>query len=332
MEKHFESNIMVSVICLTYNHERYIRQTLEGFVSQITTFDFEVVIHDDASTDNTAAIIREFAEQYPAIFKPVFQTENQYSKRTPIYKLFAEPLVKGKYVALCEGDDYWIDPQKLQKQYDVMEKNPSCSMCTHKIREILEDGTATKVFRPQKKLKEGRISLFEFLKIQRYYPFQTASFFMKTSLWRTLVKDPPAFKRASNVGDEPMLLFMLAEGDLYYLSECMSVYRVFSKGSWSSMNKSDPEKIKVYTEKMYNMMCLFDEYTNHCYDCNINYYQGSLLLLNKEYKSLLTKEHRAFFNELSAKRKLFVLVSAVCPSLGKLSQRIVYGLRKGRRK
>lgn len=122
---------LVSVICMAYNHESQIKMALDGFVMQETDFPFEVIVHDDASTDGTADAILEYQERYPGIIKPIFQKENQYSQGVSISSRFIYPKVRGKYVALCEGDDCWIDPQKLQRQFDYMEVHPECSMCTH---------------------------------------------------------------------------------------------------------------------------------------------------------------------------------------------------------
>ena len=116
--------LMVTILCLVYNHESYIRQCLEGFVMQKTNFRFEAIVHDDASTDGTAAIIREYAEKYPDIIKPIFETENQYSKGDGSLGRIMTAHTHGKYVAICEGDDYWIDPLKLQRQVDFLEGNP----------------------------------------------------------------------------------------------------------------------------------------------------------------------------------------------------------------
>ena len=123
--------LMVSIWCITYNHEPYIRQCLEGFVMQKTNFRFEAIVHDDASTDGTAAIVREYAEKYPDIIKPIFEIENQYSKGDGSLDRIMEEVCTGKYVAFCEGDDYWIDPLKLQKQVDYLESHPEYSMCFH---------------------------------------------------------------------------------------------------------------------------------------------------------------------------------------------------------
>lgn len=120
---------LVTIRCITYNHEPYIRQCLEGFVMQQTNFKFEAIVHDDASTDGTAAIVAEFAEKYPDIIKPIFQTENQYSKKNGAIRKALNEATRGKYIALCEGDDYWTDPLKLQKQVDFLEANPDYGMC-----------------------------------------------------------------------------------------------------------------------------------------------------------------------------------------------------------
>ena len=123
--------LMVTIRCIAYNQERYIRDCLEGFVMQKTNFRFEAIVHDDASTDGTAAIIKEYAEKYPDIIKPILETENQYSKHDgSLQRIMAEGC-KGKYVAFCEGDDYWTDPLKLQKQVDFLESHPDYSLCFH---------------------------------------------------------------------------------------------------------------------------------------------------------------------------------------------------------
>ncbi len=134
MRKNMETrDVKVSICCITYNQESYIRDALEGFVHQKTDFDFEVLIHDDASTDRTAEIIREYEEQYPEIIKPILQTQNQYSLGLTNVSgtwNFPRAVQNGsKYIAMCEGDDYWTDPLKLQKQVDFMEANPECGLC-----------------------------------------------------------------------------------------------------------------------------------------------------------------------------------------------------------
>ncbi|MEN8251933.1 MAG: glycosyltransferase, partial [Bacteroidota bacterium] len=122
---------VVSVCCTAYNHEHYIGEAIDGFLMQETDFPFEILIHDDCSTDETAKIIRNYEKKYPNIIKPIYQRENQYSKGIRVNPIFNFLRAKGKYIALCEGDDYWIDPLKLQNQIEFLEKNDEYSMCYH---------------------------------------------------------------------------------------------------------------------------------------------------------------------------------------------------------
>ena len=135
-----QNEIMVSICCLVYNHEKYLRQCLDGFVKQKTNFKFEALIHDDASTDNSQNIIREYEKKYPEIIKPIYQTENQYSKRAGVTWKIQFPRAKGKYIAMCEGDDFWTDEFKLQKQFDALEQNKDCVFCSHIVRCVAENG------------------------------------------------------------------------------------------------------------------------------------------------------------------------------------------------
>lgn len=114
---------LVSICCLVYNHSSYLRECLDGFVKQRTNFPVEILIHDDASTDNSREIIQAFIEKSPDLFVPIFQSENQFSKGGGVMAKFVFPLAQGKYIALCEGDDYWTDPMKLQKQVDFLESH-----------------------------------------------------------------------------------------------------------------------------------------------------------------------------------------------------------------
>lgn len=132
MKKNLEERKpLVSICCVTYNHAKYIRKTLESFMMQRTTFPFEVLIHDDASTDGTQDIVREFEEKYFGVIKPIYQEINQHSKGVSISVTFNFPRAQGKYIALCEGDDFWTDPLKLQKQVDFLEANPEYVACYH---------------------------------------------------------------------------------------------------------------------------------------------------------------------------------------------------------
>ena len=137
---------LVSICSITYNHAPYIRQCLDGFLMQQTTFPIEIIINDDCSTDGTTEIIHEYAEKYPDLIFPIFHEENQYQKGVRgMFQRFVFPKARGKYIALCEGDDYWTDPLKLQKQVDFLEANPEYSLCFHNVEVRKEYGGKTNI-------------------------------------------------------------------------------------------------------------------------------------------------------------------------------------------
>jgi glycosyltransferase involved in cell wall biosynthesis len=135
-----DMNPLVSVCCVTYNHERFIRSALDGFLAQVTDFPVEVIVHDDASTDATPAIIREYAARHPEVIRPIYQEENQFSKRIKVGATYVWPRARGKYIALCDGDDYWTDPTKLQKQVDFLESHPDYVLCFHDVLVVDAEG------------------------------------------------------------------------------------------------------------------------------------------------------------------------------------------------
>lgn len=136
-----ERSLMVSICCLVYNHEPFLRECFDGFVMQQTTFPIEILVHDDASTDNSAEIIREYTAKYPDLFKPIYQTENQYSKGKGYVGMTLNiERAKGKYIAFCEGDDYWTDMFKLQKQVEFLEEHEDFVVAFHNAKIISDDG------------------------------------------------------------------------------------------------------------------------------------------------------------------------------------------------
>lgn len=249
--------IEVSVICNAYNHEKYIRSALDGFVMQKTNFQFEVLIHDDASQDSTADIIREYEMRYPEIIKAIYDTENQYSKRDGSLRRIAMNRACGKYIAMCEGDDYWTDPNKLQKQYDFMESHPDYTLCgcsTYWLNQL-----TGKDMGYSKTTTDKDISLEEFLLPTNGRPFPTVSFFLKTDIWKSLPR------WGFPVGDLPLTFFCAMQGKVHMLSEIMCVYRWNSENSWTS-RYSDYEKRAVVNERMIQGFKAMNEQTNYVYN------------------------------------------------------------------
>lgn len=314
--------IMVSVICTVYNHEKYLRKCLDGFVMQKTNFKFEVLIHDDASTDGSAGIIREYEEKYPDIIKPIYQTENQYSKGIKVSQTFLYPLIRGKYLAFCEGDDYWCDENKLQKQFDVMENHPDCSICVHRVS-LLENGIVLDKFIPDFKIDDNIIDNNMYIKLMMggyYYLFQTSSYFIRMSLFD--YKNKPEFWVNSDVGDVPMILYCVSKGDLYYIDEVMSCYRNDSIGSWTNTVLKNASKMLEHTKKTLELFNSYDKYLDYKYTNNIKKIEEKIefkiSLYENNSKESLKKKYRPFFNKLSNKEKTFVVLNAYFPQLMKL--------------
>lgn len=216
-----DENILVSINTLTYNHEKYIAQCIEGILMQKTNFAFELLIHDDASTDNTAAIIKEYEKKYPKIIKPIYQTENQWSKGIKIAATYQYPRVKGKYIALCEGDDYWIDENKLQMQVDFLENNPEYTMCFHNAN-ILNKFDIKCGLRCDL-IKEKDYTSLEFIK---NWIVPTASILIKKNILLIKLKHS---KKILN-GDIAVVLKSAHYGKVRAFEKKMSVYRVHPQG------------------------------------------------------------------------------------------------------
>lgn len=135
------SDVIVSVCVITYNHCNYIRQCLDGILMQQTNFPFEIIVNDDCSTDGTAEIVKDYELKYPQLFKVTYQTENQYSKGVRgMFPRFCFPRTRGKYIALCEGDDYWTDPLKLQKQVKILETDDTYGCVYTRYKTVNEYG------------------------------------------------------------------------------------------------------------------------------------------------------------------------------------------------
>lgn len=266
-----DNEIKVSILCNAYNHEAYIRDALEGFVNQETNFRYEVLIHDDASTDKTADIIREYEAKYPEIIKPIYQTENRMSQGIKISVTYQYPRIKGKYVAICEGDDYWTDTHKLQKQYDLMEAHPEADMCAHRAVSINGKTGETRghqgpsaedaVYTPRQVIKgEGGF-------------VATASLFYRSNLLYNL----PPFRKITGL-DYAVQIHGSLRGGLLYLGEAMSVYRVCTPGSWTERTRKVYKRKKAVNRIIKKMLVQLNKDTKYKYwDAVLFMYAKALL-------------------------------------------------------
>lgn len=237
---------LVSIQCLVFNHEPYLRQCLDGFVMQKTTFPFEAVVHDDCSTDGSVAIIQEYAENYPEIIKPILETENQFSKIgfSGINRIMIAHS-KGKYIALCEGDDYWIDPLKLQKQVDYMEKHPECGMVHTQAQQFFQEtgkfinGWAKQTDFEDLLMNSNRImTLTTCFRQDLYLDYQKE--IVAQSNWL--------------MGDYPLWLYISKNSKVHFLNEITGMYRVLSS---SASHTNDLKKMTAFMLSVYDIRCFF---------------------------------------------------------------------------
>lgn len=296
------NEIMVSVECTSYNHEKYIAEALESMLMQQTNFTYEILIHDDASTDRTAEIIRSYEKKYPDIIKPIYQTENQYSKGV-VVELLNQKRAKGKYIAVCEGDDYWTDPQKLQRQVDYMEAHPECSMCVH---------AAEKVSAVTKK----RVSIIRPSHKDKIFTVEEAiegggELFATNSILYSLEKIPemPEFYLNASIGDYPLVICGALSGTVFYMDWNMSAYRVEVEGSWTTVQVSDIAKKQEHLQEVAEMLDEINIYTNYKYDTVINRTKKRdrfyILLKQMKVKETLKSGYRQFYMKPEFFKRIF---------------------------
>lgn len=329
MNRNDTSNeIMVSVVCTTYNHEKYIGKCLDGFLMQKTNFKYEVIVHDDASTDKTADIIREYAEKYPDVIHPILQTENQYSKRVPIAKEYVLPKIRGKYVAFCEGDDYWSDENKLQLQFDAMEAHPECSFCTHYVKAIDSASGEVNGFFPNRawNLREGLVEKELQADVLLNEFFQLTSYFIRKKEYEDFLNATLSYRQYMT-GDTAMLSYLSTHGRFCFVDREMSVYRYGSEGSWTSRTYSQTEaKINHYRSEIQGFALLRDEYLDDSVkkyaEKRIIHDEWLILDCEKNYRKQRDKRYRDCLKKEPLKKKLIVFIGSIFPGLMKWYHKI----------
>lgn len=216
----------VSVFCTTYNQVDYISQCLDGFLSQETDFPFEVLIADDASADGTADVVRSYVERRPDVLTAILQDVNQFSQGIGNISTFLWPRARGRYVAFCEGDDWWTDPHKLQRQHDAMEAHPEAAWCVHASENVSADtGETIFVSRPY-----DHDCTLEFVETGEHVQLAaTASFFVRRDVYESYINS--TLRQVACHGDFKMSRFFPLMGSTLYLEKPMSAYRVLARNS-----------------------------------------------------------------------------------------------------
>lgn len=246
-----KNNPLVSICCITYNHQDYIQDAIEGFLKQEVDFPIEIIIHDDASTDNTAGIIRKYEREYPDLLRPIYQSENQYSKgNTPITAKFILPKVRGKYVALCEGDDYWTDPKKIERQVNFLENNSGYVGCFTNFSVVNSSGNVIK----RKGLSPNKR---RDLDISLILEFQTPK--TLTTIFRSEVlpkRYPIEYSKVVN-GDTFLFSMVARHNPFKYLDFVSGVYRSHEDGIWGEVKTISRKEKQL--QSFFYMSRFFDE-------------------------------------------------------------------------
>lgn len=250
----------VSIVCFTYNQEPYIRNALDGFLMQKTDYEVEIIIHDDASTDGTISVLKEYEKRYHQRLHVIYEAENQYSKfkYPPQFSFqFMKRETKGKYIAMCEGDDYWTDPNKLQLQVEYMENHPDCVMTGHDIV-LLNCRTGKK---ESVMLYDSETDISAHSLISGEGDISTVSL-----VYRREILDMDGFFLKVCVGDYPLKLYSLAKGRIHYFSNPMATYRFLREESWSDKQEEDRGSYLLRWINIFAFLDRYNEYTEKNYD------------------------------------------------------------------
>lgn len=330
-------NPIVSISCITYNHAPYIRQALDSFLMQ-RDVPFEVLIHDDCSTDGTVEILKEYEEKFPDVIKVLYEEENQYSKGiSNISGVFNFPRAQGRYIAMCEGDDFWNDKYKLKKQVEYMDSHPECSMVVHSAHILSEDKAyrSAGLIRPYTEFRD--LTSEEVISKPVNFPMASLMFPAEAA------KNLPKWYYDCPVGDIPLHLFMLMNGTVHYMDEPMSTYRMGRAGSWGSAmdnsgasadkNGVDPAgkaaaEINKWESHYHAIEALYKAFNDDTANEYRSYTEDALKrsrflidLKEGKFESVKNKDNSKYLNELSPMEGRLLKLRAGAPGIYNVLQR-----------
>ncbi len=225
------SKPLLSICTVAYNDEKYIEQMLQSVLNQKVNFSYELLIHDDASTDKTPIIIKKYQEKYPNIIKPIFQKENKFSQGIRPNMVYNLPKAQGEYLAFLEADDFWTDNNKLQQQIDFLERNKDFVACSHntKILREIENGNKVELMNHTTK---NIFTIKDFARGEIYFHTSSLVFRFNSDIKKKTIKYMQKY-----YGDYFRLILFSTLGSINYIDKIMSVYRIHKKGVWSSLTK-----------------------------------------------------------------------------------------------
>lgn len=302
----------ITVVVMTYNQKEYIKQALDAILSQKTNADYDVLIHDDCSDDGTYQILLDYQNKYKNKIRIIRQKSRKFMAEGFNMMIFNHvvPNINSKYVAYCDGDDYWCDDLKLQKQYDFMESHENYSMCFHCAYQLKSNNDmSSKWFISD----EGDIDLKDLINEKPGVPIATSSIFVRSNVFKCF-RD---WRKAYSVEDLPLYMTAALEGKIHRLQDVMCVYRQFATGSWSSQNKGNAERLIIHQENLIEGVSFFDKQTQYKYhDIVIKHIEGCkfrLALLNNDLKTIFSKNNKWLFRRLSREERLILKLQYKMP-------------------
>lgn len=310
-------NPEVTVLIITFNHSKYISKCIESVLNQKTNFNYEILIHDDASSDNTVEIINSYIQKFGNKIRLISQKINQYpiGINNIIFK-YVVPHIKGKYVTYTDGDDYWCDEEKLQKQYNYMEAHDKCSLCISNAFAVNKNGKRIKDCYPN---KHGIIDP------QFIFDYRRGSFIASSTTFfrKECFIDFPKWRLEYPVDDSPAFMQACFYGYIYKFKEKMTCYRRFTEGSWSE-SMLDVKKRLALIRKIQNALS-FLKTTDPKISAMLNNKMRRLdfdyAFLQDDYETIFDKRNKKFLSEKSIRTRISLYLRYKAPNIYLLLKR-----------
>ena len=304
----------ITVIVMTYNQKDYIRESLDSILRQKINVDFNILIHDDCSSDGTSEIIDEYKKQYPDKIEVIHQKDRTYPVVgfNGMLYTYVVPKIESDYIAYCDGDDYWTDDEKIKKQYDFMVSHPEYSMCFHSAYQLRPNNDmSSKWFIKD----EGDIDMSDIISERPGVCVATSSIFLRGEVF----KDFSDWRKKYPVEDVPMYITAAMQGKIHRLKDVMCVYRQFAVGSWSAQNQGANDKMVKHLSEMKKAVLRFDEQTNEQYHDlvvkEVESFDFRIARLTNDLKTVFSKANKRFVKRLKFKERFSLKLQYRTPSL-----------------
>lgn len=300
------NEITVSILCLAYNHEKYIEHSIRSICTQKADFNIEVIVNDDASTDSTKEILKKLEIEYNNL-RVVYQEKNMYSQGVRMLPKLVK-MARGKYVAFCEGDDFFCDEYKIKKQIEILEENNDYVACVHPAYRVRESDE--KILGIRKPIVNNNCLYIDDVIKSIGHTYSLNSLVCRRDVLLDLDIDPLYYN--CKVGDIPISLHIAQKGKIFYLDEIMSSYRVGAIGSWTSRISHNKQQHYEYTKSVVKILQMFNEQTEclyeECIQSKIKEFRFQNLIVNCD-SQIFKGEYRGLLKKLSVKGKIKLFIN-----------------------